>query len=496
MNGFFGLKEHNATVGGEVKAGLTAASAMMYIMMVNAGMMATIRDVTGAGPTFGALYIGTGIGAIVGTVLIGLLANLPFAQAPGMGLNAFFVYNVCLGIGFTYENALVCVLLEGLIFTILTVTGARQLIFNAIPKESVQKAIPLGIGGFILFLGLQNPGLVVPSEATGVDLASFNLLSGGRTLADIIPLILTFVGSVAIVLMMSRGSDTEETLRVGDTVLGSEFDKLRKKPISGAVLWGILGTTVAYYILMGIVAPDVVKATFASTTMDPMQAFREFGEFSMFAVLKRGFDFSAYVAAHGIINTILAFATTSLAMNMVDMFDTLGTAQGTISTVGIELDSRRLNRVMLADALATLIGALFAGISTVTTFIESATAFIAGGRTGLSSLVTAGVFFVALFLSPVAALIPACAYSTALIVVGLIMIKSNVSKIDWTDWEVALPAGLTFVMMPFTYNISYGIAAGLISYIIVKVCRGKAWQVNGVTWLISSLFMVMLLVTH
>lgn len=494
MNGFFGLEARNTTVSKEVKAGLTAAAAMLYIMMVNPGIISTVRDVTGAGATYGALYIATGLSAIVGTVAIGLLANMPFAQAPGMGLNAFFTYNVCLGLGFTYENALVCVLVEGVIFMILTATGARRAILEAIPAESVRKAISLGIGGFILLLGLQDSGIVIPSTATGVDLASFNLLNGGRTLVDIIPLILTFVGSVAIVAMLLRGTGKEDAA-VADAAGSDGYGRKPKKPISGAILWGILGTTVVYYVVMMILAPEMVKATFAAATADPMQAFREFSEFSFLAVFRRGFDFSAYVAAHGTLNTMISLATTMLAFMMVDMFDTLGTLQGTVSTVGIKLDKRQMNRAMMADAIATTVGACM-GTSTVTTFVESASAFIAGGQTGLSSLVTAGVFFVALFLSPVAALIPACAYSTALIVVGLIMIKSNIGKIEWSNWEIALPAGLTFVMMPFTYNISYGIAAGLFSYVIIKTCRGKAREVNGVTWVISGLFLLMLLVTH
>lgn len=459
---FFGITAAGSSIKVEIMAGLTTFFAMVYILMVNAGMF------TATGVSYGAIYIATAISAVVGTVLIGLLANLPLAQASGMGLNAFFVYTVCLGFGMSYANALVLVLFDGLLFIVLTVTGLRKLIFQAIPK-SVRVAIPAGIGLFIAFLGFQNAGIVAKNAATGVTLASFNLLTGSW--ASIMPMLVTIASVLAIAVMA-------------------------KKNVRGSVLLGIIGGAVLYYLLGWITIPGFF-AGLGITMSSPFEAFRQFGTEALGKVFTEGFDFSAYVAAHGMGNTVLTIATTALAFCMVDMFDTIGTlygacARGNMLTKDGEVPN--MDKAMLADAIATTTGAI-CGTSTVTTFVESASGVAEGGRTGFSAMVTAALFFIAMFLSPIAQLVPGCATAAALVYVGVLMMGC-VKDIDWQDTTCALPAFLTMVMMPFTYNISYGIAFGLISYILVNVFTGKAKEIKAGTWVIALLFLAMLFLTH
>ena len=468
MEKFFKVKEHGSTVRTEVVAGITTFMAMAYILMVNAGMFATLEGQV----TYGAIYVSTAISAVIGTVAIGLLANLPLAQAPGMGLNAFFVYTVCLGFGFTYANALVCVLVDGLVFILLTVTGLRKIIFNSIPKE-VKTAISAGIGLFIAFIGMQNAGLVVDDGATLVNLHSFNLFGGTVTWGEIMPILITVIAVFAIGAMS-------------------------KKNVKGAVLWGILGAAAAYYVLGLATVPGFYDAAVApNLTSDFMAAFRDFGTLAFAKVFTEGFDFSAYIAAHGAANFAVTFLTTMLAFCMVDMFDTLGTLYGACSA-GDMLDKNgdvpNMDRAMLADAIATTTGSI-CGTSTVTTFVESAAGVGEGGRTGLSSMVTAALFFISMFLAPVAQLIPTYATAAALIYVGVLMVK-NVKDIDWDDPSAAVAAFMTLAIMPLTYNISYGIAFGLIAFVFVKLFTGKAKEINAGTWVITLLFTLMFFLTR
>ena len=469
MEKFFKLKENGTNVKTEFMAGLTTFFAMVYILMVNANMFANpFGDGTPVlGVSYGAIYIATAISAIIGTVLIGLLANLPLAQASGMGLNAFFVYTCCVGFGLTYANALVLVLMDGVVFILLTVTGLRKKIFTAIP-DAVRKSIPAGIGLFIAFLGLQNAKIVVPSTSTGVTLGSFNLLA--VEWGSVMPMLVTIAAVVAIAVMS-------------------------KKNVRGAVLWGILGGAVLYYLL-GFTVPGFYQ-NLGFSMSSPFTAFGEFGSQAFLKVFTEGFDFSAFTAAHGTANLVLTIITTALAFCMVDMFDTIGTlygacARGNMLTKDGEVPN--MDKAMLADAVATTTGAI-CGTSTVTTFVESSAGVAEGGRTGLSSMFTALFFFIAMFLSPVAQLIPSCATAAALIYVGVLMMAC-VKEMDWHDAEVAVPAFLTMAMMPFSYNISYGIAFGLISYVAIKLFTGKAKEVKVGTWVIMVLFFLMLFLTH
>jgi AGZA family xanthine/uracil permease-like MFS transporter len=470
MDGFFKLKKNGTNVRTEIAAGMTTFMAMAYRLMVNPGMFSQLDGVS-----YGAAYIATAIPSVVGTLLIGLMANLPLAQAPGMGLNAYFVYTVCFGLGFSYANALLFVLADGLLFVVLTVTGLRKTIFEAIPA-SVKKAVPAGIGLFIAFLGFQNAGLIVNDPVTCVNLASFNLI-GGATWADIMPRLVTVAALISIAVLSKRG-------------------------VKGAILLSILCATAAYYAL-GLTIPDFYNGFLEGASLNPMDAFSAFGRESFGRVFTDGFNFSGYLAmdGHSVGGLIVAFVTSALAFCMVDMFDTMGTLYGACRSGGMLIKAENnqeevpnMNKAMLADALATCTGAV-CGTSTVTTFVEASAGVAAGGRTGLTSIVIAALFVVAMFLSPIAALIPACAYAAALIYVGILMIGC-VKDIDWHDPAVSLPAFLTLTMMPFTYNISYGIAFGLISHIAVKVFTGKSKEINVGTWIIAVLFAAMFFLTH
>lgn len=466
----FRITEKGSSIKTEIIAGLTTFLAMAYILVVNSGMFSALEGVS-----FDAMYVTTALSAVIGTVLIGLMANLPLAQAPGMGLNAFFVYTVCFTLGFTYANALVFVLLDGLIFVILTVTGLRKIIFEAIPS-AVKAAIPAGIGLFIAFLGLQDAKLVIPDASTGVTLASFNLFNG-TTWDKVMPLIVAVI-SILLIAVLSH------------------------KKVKGSILWGILGGTALYYLL-GVTVPGFYNNFGDTFSFNPLKPFAAFGTETFGKVFTQGFDFSAYLAKDGnsVGGLVILFITTALAFCMVDMFDTMGTLYGAcrggnllVAGENGELEVPDMNKAMLADAVATCTGAVL-GTSTVTTFVESSAGVAAGGKTGFTSLITAAAFLLALFFAPLAKLIPAYAYGAALVYVGVLMMGS-VKDIDWSDVSVSVPAFLTMAMMPFTYNISYGIAFGLISYLVIKLFSGKVKEIKIGTWIITILFLAMFFLTH
>ncbi|MBQ8831183.1 MAG: NCS2 family permease [Oscillospiraceae bacterium] len=469
MEKFFKLKERGTSVKTEFIAGMTTFFAMVYILMVNANMFANPFG-DGSNPlgvSYGAIYIATAISAVVGTILAGLLANLPLAQASGMGLNAFFVYTVCIGFGLSYANALVLILIEGVVFILLTVTGLRKKIFESLPN-AVRIAIPSGIGLFIALLGLQNAGIVVPDTSTCVDLASFNLLT--QTWGDIMPKVVTLCTFLAIVIMAHKNK-------------------------RGAVLIGIVGGMALYYLL-GLTVEGFYE-NLQISFVSPFESFKEFGQQSFLKVITEGFDFSAYKEAHGGANLALTIATTALAFCMVDMFDTLGTLYAACERANLLDESGEplnMNEGMLSDAIATTVGSL-CGTSTVTTFSEVNAGVAAGGRTGLTSVFCGAFFFIAMFLSPIAQLVPGCATAAALIYVGLLMMGS-IKNIDWNNLKTAVPAFLTLAVMPFTYNISYGIAFGLISYIVISIFCGDFKKIKGSSWVIAALFVAMLVLTH
>ncbi|MGN0814733.1 MAG: NCS2 family permease [Candidatus Coproplasma sp.] len=468
VDNFFGIKKSGSNFKTEIVAGLTTFMAMVYILMVNAGMFSEAW----VGLSYGAAYIATAIGAIVGTLLMAFLAKMPLAQASGMGVNAFIVYTLLLnGTGLTYANCMVFTLLDGVIFLVLTVTGLRQKIFEAIPA-GVRHAIPVGIGLFIAFIGMQNAGIIVNENSTLVTFVSFNFL-GGATYGGVLAPFIALVGVIAIAI-------------------------LSKKNVKGAILWGILGSAVLYYIMAGIGCiwhDEACVAIFTGISIqNPFTAFGDWGTQAVGQVFVKGFDFSGFSGGPGTL--VLLLITTALSLCMIDMFDTIGTLYGACSK-GNLLDENgvpiNMNKMMLSDAIATCAGAV-AGTSTVTTFVESSAGVTAGGKTGFTALVTGLCFIVAMFLSPIAQLIPSCATATALIWVGVLMMTS-VTKIDWSDAGEAIVAFLTFIVMVLGYSISKGIGIGILAYILVQICTGKVKEITIPTWVIGVLFLATFVLT-
>lgn len=481
VDAWFGITKSGSNFKTEIVAGLTTFMAMVYILMVNAGMF---QYVIGGDDPYGAAYIATAIGAIVGTMLMALYAKMPLAQASGMGVNAFIVYTLVLGgTGLTYANCMVFTLLDGVIFVLLTVTGLRQKIFAAIPA-GVRHAIPVGIGLFIAFIGMQNAGIVVDSS-TLVSFVSFNVLNPANsfmtynagTVGGMLPALVAILGVIAIAIMAKKG-------------------------IKGAILWGILGSAVVFYALAGIAygcGSEGAAGFFGGISIsNPFSAFAAWGKDSVGKVFTEGFDFSAYLGTEGnnAGTLVVLIITTALSLCMIDMFDTIGTLYGACSK-GNLLDEKgtpiRMEKMMFADAIATCTGAI-AGTSTVTTFVESSSGVAAGGKTGFTSLVTTICFIIAMFLSPIAQLIPSCATATALIWVGVLMMTS-VIKVDWEDASEAIVAFLTFIVMVLGYSISKGIGIGIITYILVKSFTGKIKEVSIPTWVIGVIFLATFILT-
>ena len=457
------LQERNTTLRNEVLGGLVTFLTMCYILFVNSNMFATL------GLSFGAMYICTALSAVIGCFLMAFLADMPIAQAPGLGLNAFFVYTCCLGFGFTYANALVFVLFDGLLFVILTVTGLRKKIYESIPL-AVRHAIGVGIGGFIFFIACQNSGLIVDNPSTLTGLVSFNFLSGGATWAGVMPVLVTMITTVIICA-------------------------LRAKNKRGAVLLGILIGSALYYVL-GFTIPHFYDGFAVSLNLSIGDAFKDFETQTFFTVFRSGFDFSGYLAAHSTVNLWVMLITSALAFCLVDMFDTLGTLYSACAE-GELLDDNgnplNFEKCMLSDAIATCCGAML-GTSTVTSYVESTSGIAAGAKTGIASFITGLLFLAALIFTPIASLIPSCATAAALAYVGVIMM-AGIVNINWKNIEIALPAFLTIMMMVLSYSISYGIAIGILAYVLVKIFVGKAKDIPVGTWIIGALFILMF-VTH
>ena len=490
VDNWFGITKSGSNYRTEIVAGLTTFMAMVYILMVNAGMFSGV--ITDSSDPYGAAYIATAIGAVIGTMLMALFAKMPLAQASGMGINAFIVYTLIGLTDLTYANCMVFTLLDGVIFLLLTTTGLRKKIFEAIPA-AVRHAVPVGIGMFIAFIGLQQAGVIVSSASINPDgslnpgtltgLVSFNVLAdpfmtySAGTVGGMLPAIVAILGVLAIAI-------------------------LSKKNVKGAILWGLLGSAVLYYILAGIAYAANVQAAadmFNDISLsNPFNAFAAWGKDSVGAVFYEGFDFSQYLGKDGnsVGTLIVVLITSALSLCMIDMFDTIGTLYGACAK-GNLLDENgtpiRMEKMMLADAIATCTGAI-AGTSTVTTFVESSSGVAAGGRTGFTSLVTGLCFIVAMFLSPIAQLIPRSATATALIWVGVLMMTS-VTKIDWTDAAEAIVGFMTFIIMLLGYSISSGIGFGILTYIVVSAFTGKIRKISVPTWVIGAIFLVTFLIT-
>ena len=448
MDKFFKLKENGTTVSREIVAGLTTFFAMSYIIAVNPNILSG-RGTEWVGMEWGAVFLATIIASIIGTLIMGLVANVPYAQAPGMGLNAFFVYTVCMGLEFTWQQALSMVFICGIINIIITVTKLRKYIIKAIPN-SLQNAIGGGIGIFVAYIGLLNAKIInfdggVPALST-LNVPALWLL--------IIGLVLTII--------------------------------LQLLKVKGAILIGIVVTA-----LIGI-PMGVTTTTETISFSDSLNALpTTFGV--IFTDQGLGSLFSDAAKIPLVLVTIFAFSVT-------DTFDTIGTFIGTGRRSGIfsAEDEKtmetsagfksKMDKALFADATATSIGAIF-GTSNTTTYVESAAGIGAGGRTGLTSVVVAICFAISAFLATFVSAIPYAATAPALVVVG-IMMASSFKEIDWSDFTEAVPAFFAGVFMAFCYSISYGIAAGFIFYCIAKICKKETKEIHPILWVSTALFIL------
>ncbi|MBE5768649.1 MAG: NCS2 family permease [Clostridiales bacterium] len=445
MKGLFNLKANGTKLATEIMAGLTTFFAMSYIIAVNPSILSQ------SGMPWGAVFLATIISAVVGTLVMGLVANVPYAQAPGMGLNAFFVFTVCFGLGFKWEQALSMVFICGIINILITVTKVRKHIIKAIPL-SLQNAIGGGIGIFVAYIGMLNVGLI----NFGAGVPGLTTLNQPALWVFLIGLALT------IVLLILK--------------------------VKGAILIGIVAST-----LIGLIPGWNV------TSVQDTMSFTE-------CVAQLPTTFGAIFRENGIVSLFSDVSKLPLVLitifsfSISDTFDTIGTFIGTGRRAGIfsEDDERlmsenagfksRLDKALFADATATSIGAIF-GTSNTTTFVESAAGIGAGGRTGLTSVVVAICFALSAFLASVVSAVPSAATAPALVVVGVMMV-SAFKDIKWDDLAEALPAFFASIFMGLCYSISYGIAAGFIVYCLVKVCMGKAKEIHPILWGCTGLFIL------
>ena len=429
MKQFFKLEENKTNVKTEVLAGITTFMTMAYILVVNPVILSS------TGMDFGGIFTATALASLIATLMMALYANYPFALAPGMGLNAFFAFTVVLGpMGKSWEFALTAVLIEGIIFILLSFIKAREAIFESIPLN-LKNAVSVGIGLFIAFIGLSGAGIVKAGDGTIVALGE---LTSGAPLLAIIGIIITGF--------------------------------LLAKNVKGALLIGIIATTIIG-IPMGVtILPDNFNTIVSMPPSLKNVAFK-------FVGFDQIFTFEMLV----VVFTFL----------FVDIFDTVGTLAG-VATKADMLDKDgklpKVGAALMADAVGTVVGACL-GTSTVTTYVESASGVAEGGRTGLTSLTTAAMFGVALFFAPLFTLVPSAATAPALVIVGLFMM-SPITKIDFNDYTEAIPAFLTIVMMPFAYSIAEGIVFGMVSYVILKAITGKSKEISLVMWILSALFVL------
>ncbi len=435
----FQLKEHNTNVRTEILAGFTTFMTMAYILIVNPDILSKI----GGEVTFNAVFVATALAAFVGTTAMALLANYPFALAPGMGLNAFFAFTVVIAGRLTWQQALTAILIEGIIFIILTFVNVREALFNAIPM-TLKYAVSAGIGLFIAFIGFQNAGIVVNDDAT--------LVSITKDITQA-PVVLALLGVIITAVFVV-------------------------KKVKGSILFGIIITWVLAMIAEGTgwYVPDM-ESTFSvipSAVAAPIETS---------GLLLFRFDFAALAN--------LDFWVIMISFLFVDLFDTLGTLIGVSSKAGF-LDKEgklpRAKQALLADAIGTTFGAMV-GTSTTTTYVESAAGVADGGRTGLTAMTTAILFLLALPFSPLFASIPSFATAPALIIVGFYMMES-VMKINFADPTKGIPAFLTIIVMPVMYSISEGIAFGVISYTIVNVVSKNRKDLHPLMYVLTILFIL------
>jgi len=465
MDKFFKLTEKGTDVRTEVLAGLTTFFAMSYILFVNPAMLAQ------TGMPKQGVFLATIIGAVAGTLMMAFFANLPYAQAPGMGLNAFFTFTVVFALGYTWQEALAMVFICGIISLIITLTKVRKMIIESIPG-SLRAAISAGIGVFLAYVGIKNAGLlkfsIDPGNYTvagkGADKAAAAITANSAATPGLVdfnnPAVLVALVGLAITIFFIV------------------------KNIKGGVILSILVTTVVA-ILVGLV--DLSSIDFGQNNIGT--AVNELGQIFGVAVGPKGLGALLADSAHWP-QTCMAI----LAFSLTDIFDTIGTLIGTgekvgiVATSGENHESEGLDKALYSDLIGTSIGAI-AGTSNVTTYVESAAGIGAGGRTGLTALVVAICFAVSSFFSPLLAIVPNAATAPILIIVGIMMLAS-LKNIHWDDMAEAIPAFFTSIFMGFAYSITHGIAAGFITYTLVKIFKGQAKDVHSMIWILDLLFIL------
>ena len=451
---FFKLSENGTDVRTEIVAGITTFMTMAYILAVNPNVLSA------TGMDHGAVFTATALASLIGTLLMALLANYPFALAPGMGLNAYFAYTVVLGMGYTWQVALTAVFVEGIVFIVLSLTNVREQIFNAIPMN-LKSAVSVGIGLFIAFIGLQNAHIVI----------------GGATLVELFSLD-GYNSSTGLEATASDVGITVLLAIIGVVITGI----LVIKNVKGNILWGILITW-----LLGIIC----QFTGLYVPNPDVSCYSLLPDFSNGLSIPSLAPIFGKLQFDGIFT--LDFAVVVFAFLFVDMFDTIGTLIGVSSKANMLDEECKLPQIkgaLLADAIATTAGAVL-GTSTTTTFVESASGVTEGGRTGLTAVTTAILFGLSLFLSPIFLAIPSFATAPALIIVGFYML-TNVVNIDFNDIAEAIPCYICILAMPFFYSISEGISMGVISYVALNLITGKVKdkKISGLMYVLAVLFIL------
>ena len=461
MENTFKLRENGTTVKTEIIAGVTTFMTMAYILAVNPNILSA------TGMDHGAVFTATALAAFLGTLLMALFANYPFALAPGMGLNAYFAYTVVLGYGYSWQAALTAVFAEGIIFIVLSLTNVREAIFNSIPI-SLKSAVSVGIGLFIAFIGLQNAKIVLPNSSTVAGLYSLSSYNANLQSAA------TLNGTEYV-----AGTFNDVGITVLLAVIGVILTAvLVVRNVKGNILWGILATWILGMICQacGLYVPNPAN-----------------GFYSLFPDFSNGLSIPSLAPIFGKLDfSILKtgeFFVIMFAFLFVDMFDTIGTLIGVSSKANMLDKNGKLPRIkgaLMADAVATCAGAVL-GTSTTTTFVESSAGVGAGARTGFASVVTGFMFLIAIFFAPIFTAIPGFATAPALIFVGFLMVSAIV-KIDFNDVTEAAPAYLCLIAMPLMYSIAEGIAIGVISYVIINLICGKAKKITPLMYILAVLF--------
>ena len=465
LDKLFKLKENGTTVRTEILAGLTTFFAMSYILFVNPAMLSQ------TGMPAQGVFLATIIGAVAGTLMMAFYANLPYAQAPGMGLNAFFTFTVVFSLGYTWQEALGMVFICGIISLIITLTKIRKTIIESIPG-SLRAAISAGIGVFLAYVGIKNAGLLKFSIDPGTYTVAGESVEKAQSAitanSSATPGLVAFNDPAVLVALVGLA------ITVFFVVKG----------IKGGVILSIFATTVVA-ISVGLVNLSLIDLSQNNLGT----AFKELGEIFGVAIGPKGLG-ALFTDTARLPQTFMAI----LAFSLTDIFDTIGTLIGTGEKVGIVAssgenhESERLDKALYSDLIGTSIGAI-AGTSNVTTYVESAAGIGAGGRTGLTALVVAICFAISSFFSPLLAIVPTVATAPILIVVGIMMLGS-LKNIEWDDLTEAIPAFFTSIFMGFSYSITHGIAAGCIMYALVKTVKGQAKEVHTMIWILDALFIL------